>query len=436
LRLPPCGGENDIGPEIQLASFPWGDMKPATVLRIVLSLILLQEICYLAGSRNLFISTLNSEFFSIALLSLFFILLRTRVSIREFIGVLILFGALVAFEFRVMGYPSTWPAWLSLLGVASLGVLFLRLIWAAPSQRRFAAFAVIPSLLFVVSEWCASVLLRLTELLHPKVLDLYLYSFDASTRIQLPFFVGRVFRNFPVFSQVCFLVYIGLPLAIGLTFAGCLLRDERTAWAACVAFLLTGPVGVLFYNLFPALGPIHLFGSSFPWHPLTLDQARRVFLEPIPLVGARNAIPSLHAAWIFLVVWYSRELSHLERTITAISAVLTLVATLGTGEHYFIDLVVAVPFTVLIIALTNFLTGQRRSRQLLPLSVGLGGVIAWLLALRHATYFFWRSPFIPWLAFAITFAACFLAFHRLGSLKPEPIAKQTPTDPLTSALLV
>ncbi len=411
-------------------------MKPATLLRIALSLVLLQGIFYLSGARYLLNGTLNSEFFSIALLSLFFILLRTRVSIREFLAVLLLFAALLVFEFRFMGYPSTWPIRISLLGMASLGVLFLRLIWAAPLQRRFAAFVVIPSLLFVISEWCASIFLRLTELLHPKALDLYLYSFDASTRIQFPFFMGRLFAKFPVFSHVCFLVYIGLPIAIGLSFAGCLLRSERTALAACVAFLLTGPIGVLFYNLFPALGPIHLFGPGFPWHPLTLDQARRVFLEPIPLAGARNAIPSLHAAWIFLVVWYSRKLSLFEKTVAAFCAVLTLFATLGTGEHYFIDLVVAVPFAVLIVALANLLVGPRRSRQFLPLGVGLGGVTAWLLGLRHATHFFWRSPVIPWFAFAVTFAACFLAFKKLGSPAAEPIGKQALAEPLTRAVLV
>jgi len=390
-------------------------MKPATLLRFALSLILLQGVFFLAGVRFLFNGTLNSEFFSISLLSLFLILLRTRVSIREFLGTLVLFAALVAFEFRFLGYPSTWPVWISLLGMASLAVLFLRLIWASPSQRRFAALVAIPSLLFVVSEWCASIFLTLTEIFHPKVLDLYLYSFDASTRIQLPILIGRLFSRLPAFSFLCYVAYIGLPLAIGLTFAGCLLRDTRTALAAFTAFLLTGPVGVLFYNLFPALGPVHLLGSRFPWHPLTVDQARRLLLEPVALAGARNAIPSLHAAWIFLVYWYARELSRLERAAAAVCVLLTLFATLGTGEHYFIDLVVAVPFALFILALTNLLVGPQRSDQFLPLGVGLGGVLAWLLALRHATLFFWRSPVIPWLAFVVTFGACFLAVKKRES---------------------
>ncbi|MGB7848340.1 MAG: phosphatase PAP2 family protein [Candidatus Acidiferrum sp.] len=399
-------------------------MKPAIIVRLALSLILLNGILYLCSARFLFIGTLDSPFFSIALLSLFFILVRTSASLREFLATLLLFTVLAALEFRLLGYPSTWPVWVSLLGMASLGVLFLRLVWAPPSQRRLAAFVLIPSLLFVVSEWFASLFLFWTERFHPKVLDLYLYSFDASTRIQLPFLMGRLFLRFPALSFISVAAYIGLPVAIGLAFAGCVLRNPRTALAACVAFLITGPVGILFYNLFPALGPVHLFEGRFPWDPLSLQQARHLFLEPVPLAGARNAIPSLHAAWIFLVFWYTRDLSRLEKTIAALFVVFTLFATLGTGEHYFVDLVVAVPFSLLILAFSNLLIGHQRFRQLFPLGIGLAGVLVWLMALQYAPLFFWRSPLIPWLACSVTVAACYLAVKKVdGPSRSQPAAE-------------
>jgi hypothetical protein len=301
-------------------------------------------------------------------------------------------------------------------------------IWGEGSRRRFAAVVLIPSFLFVLSEWLATYFLFLTEFFHPKVLDLYLYSFDASMGVQLPFVMGRIFARWSGFSWICGIVYMGLPLAIGLTFAGCAMRSTRSAWTAFVAFLLTGPLGIVFYNVFPALGPIHVFESRFPSNPLSSEQARHLFLEGVAIAGPRNAIPSLHAAWIFLVFWYARGLSRLEKTIAAVCVVLTLCATIGTGEHYFVDLVVAVPFAVLVVALTNLLMGPDRSRQILPLAVGLGGTELWLWALRHASVFFWRAWVIPWLACGATLMVCYFAIRKLDVLPTSANLKGLATD--------
>lgn len=399
-------------------------MKTATSIRLSLSIVVLMTVFYLSSVKYVFIGTMDSPFFSIALLSLFLILLRVGASLRELAGTLVLFAVLCLLEFRVMGYHPSWPVWISLLGMASLGVLCWRATWADASQRRLAVLILVPSFLFVLSEWLATYFLNLTQLLHPKVLDLYLYSFDASLGVQLPFVMGRIFARWPVFSWTCDIVYIGLPVAIGLTFAGCALKHTRVAWQAFTAFLLTGPLGILFYNIFPALGPIHIFESRFPWNPLTSEQARRLLLEAIAVPGARNAIPSLHAAWIFLVFWYARGLSRLERVAAAICLVLTLCATVGTGEHYFIDLVVAVPFAVLVVSLAKLLLGPNRLRQILPLVIGLGGVLAWLEALRHATLFFWQSPTIPWLSCVLTLAVCYFAVRQLDKAASPDLSGQ------------
>lgn len=397
-------------------------MKTATLNRLSLTVVVFAAVLYLSSVKYVFIGTMDSPFFSIALLSLFLILLRTGTNLRELGATAILFALLCWLELAIFGYRSSWPVWISLLGMASLGVLCGRAIWADGPRRRLAVLILVPSFLFVLSEWLATYFLFLTQLLHPKVLDLYLYSFDASLRVQLPFVMGRVFARWAAFSWTCDAVYIGLPVAIGLTFAGCALKHPRVAWRAFMAFLLTGPLGIVFYNVFPALGPVHIFESRFPWNPLTSEQARHLFLEAVAVPGARNAIPSLHAAWVFLVFWYARGLSRLERTLAAICMVLTLCATVGTGEHYFIDLIVAVPFAVLVLSLTNVLLGPARLRQILPLSIGAGGVLVWLEALHHATFFFWRSWTIPWLACILTLAVCYLAVRRLTATEGTEFA--------------
>lgn len=394
-------------------------MKPAFYLRLALSFAALCTLFWVAAWRIFFAETVSSPFLSIALLSLLLILLRTRLSWAEVAEVIVLTLLLAALDLRFLGYRASWPVWPSFLGLASLYVMALRVIWFEGAERRLAVFTLIPSFLFVASEWCADYFLLWTEKASPKVYDLYLYSFDASLHVQIPFVVGRLFqRSFP-FALISELFYIGLPIAIGLTFAGCLMRDRRNALPAFIAFLATGPVGAVFYSFFPALGPIHIFKTDFPWHPLTIQQVPHVFLEAVTAPGARNAMPSLHAAWIYLVFWYSRNLTLAERFVAALFVFFTLCATVGTGEHYFIDLIVAIPFFLFILGLTNLLVGQNRLRSFFLLAVGLGITALWLVLLRYALHAFWSSPVVPWFACALTVLVAALLLRPFWKSMPE-----------------
>jgi hypothetical protein len=87
---------------------------------------------------------------------------------------------------------------------------------------------------------------------------------------------------------------------------------------------------------------------------MTTAQAAHLLREPIAVKGVQNASPSLHMAWVLLAWWYSRGLSVWERGIAMMFVVFTAFATLGTGEHYFIDLVVAYPFSVMMQSLCAF----------------------------------------------------------------------------------
>jgi hypothetical protein len=157
---------------------------------------------------------------------------------------------------------------------------------------------------------------------------------------------------------------------------------------------------------------------------LSVDQVHRLFLEPVAIPGLRNTMPSLHAAWIYLVFWYARSLSRVEKIVAGVLVFFTLCATLGIGEHYIIDLVVAVPYTVFIIALVNLIVSRGRSVFLVPLSVGLLSTLAWFAALRFAPGFFWLSPLIPWLACFITLLGSSYYLH--GLLFPSAVALATP----------
>ena len=73
--------------------------------------------------------------------------------------------------------------------------------------------------------------------------------------------------------------------------------------------------------------------------------------------------------------------------------VLTVVATLGSGEHYVADLVVALPFSVAVQALW---TGAQATTRYAVLAGGASLTLMWLLALRHGAGFFLLSPAVSW----------------------------------------
>jgi len=381
--------------------------------RRLLSAAAVMALLWVASRRTFFGDTISSPFLAIALFSIFLILVRTGPSWKELLGVAVVFLLIATVDLRVAGYRASWPVWASFLGIASLGGLSFRVFWREGEERRIAAWTLGPAFLFVGSEWLASYLLDWTERARPKVLDLYLYSFDASLHVQFPFVFGRWFAQYPNFGLVSFFIYIGLPIAIGLTYAGCLVRDRKNALATLIALLLAGPVGILFYNLLPALGPAHIFLQGFPWQPLSYAQASRLFLEPVAVAGPRNAFPSLHAAWAFLVFWYARNLSLGERVIAGIFVLFTLCATLGTGEHYFVDLIVAVPFALMIIAIAEAVARRAWREGIVPLMVGLGLTLAWILALRYSPRIFWASPAVPWGACLVTLLCSCLSGKRL-----------------------
>jgi hypothetical protein len=255
-------------------------MNASLYTRLATSLAVAVGIFFLATSPTFFGGTLASLFFAVVLLSVFPILLRTRARLWEAGGTLMVAAALWALDIHFLGYPPSWAIAASFLGLASLLFLTLRVIWREDQARREAMYILAASFLFSASEWCASYFLAWTARVHPKVLDLYLYAFDATLHVQLSFWLGQIFTHSTTFTLTSFFVYLGLPVAIGMTFAGCMMRDRNNALPAFLAMLLAGPVGVIFYNLFPALGPVHLFADRFPWHPPTTTSSAGSFSSP------------------------------------------------------------------------------------------------------------------------------------------------------------
>jgi len=381
-------------------------MTTRRIIQIVVSLALVVVCARFGTGWTFYATSLASPFFAIALVSVCIFHFSVRRELLDFLGVLGTAAILAYIDFGFLHYPVRNVAWLSFLGLGSFLMLALRLAWEPQTNRKLLALSLIPSLLFLSSDWVASDLLAYTEKMHPRVFDLYLYAFDASLRIQFPFVIGQWFQKLPAFRNFSSAFYIGLPVVIAVVYTGLLLRNTRRSLSAMTAFLITGPVGILFYNLLPAMGPIYIFQDGFPWQHFTLAQVHKLLVEPLPMAGPRNAIPSLHMAWVLLAWWFARGLPLWRRILAALFLIFTFFSTLGLGEHYFVDLVAAVPFSLFIKSLCSFEVPFTSRARIQGIFAGLSLLLAWFALLRFAPKAFLASPLPPWGLVVITVAIC------------------------------
>lgn len=176
----------------------------------------------------------------------------------------------------------------------------------------------------------------------PRTLDPVLHRIDVAIFGELTFASGRLLATYPWIQVPAVWSYVALAFVGSAVYA--LALQGRTgrvrpiemlyAWAAA------GVLGAIGYLLVPAVGPRYVF-PEWPWHLPDAIGTYAVPLEAIP----RNAMPSLHATWALLVCWSAREGPAWMKWLLGPWLALTLLATVGAGGHYLIDLVAALPLT-------------------------------------------------------------------------------------------
>ena len=405
--------------------------KKRVLVQSLLTAVVLVAVGMLGFSSTFYGEALDDAFFGLALASVVILHQRVGPSWLDAAWTAAGMAVLGIVDFHFLHYPPKVMAWFSFLGLSSFAIMVLRSIWT--QSRRMFLYAWIPGAAFVMSDYFASSMLEWTAKAHPKTLDLYLLSFEGSLRTQLAFVAGQLYARLPTLHNFALIAYMGLAIPITTIYAGRLVRFKEGAFPAMLAFLVTGPIGILFYNLFPASGPHNLFRSNFPFHPFPIADLPRLALAPLAIPGPRNAMPSLHLAWTLLAWWYSRGLSWMERAIAFAFLVLTAFATMGTGEHFFVDLVVAFPFALLICGLCAYPVSWKDSRRVAAILVGLGVTLAWLATLRYGAKLFWSSPIVPWALSAATMAIAYIRQAKLDAANEAP--QIAPTVPQRAARL-
>ncbi len=394
-------------------------MKPNRAIKLLLTVAVLACGMGFAATSPFYIPAAGSPYFALTLISVVVICLRRAPSLRTGLQVLLAGAALTAeLRFFVQAHLFSLVSCLSCVGLGSLLIIAARAVWAEGDDRKGFLLGFAGAFLLAAVDYFGLNLLRLTEDPGARALDLYLYSFDASLHVQPAFLVGQAFEKWIWLNRIGLFFYIGLFIPLGSVYAGQLLRNRRRALEALTAFVIAAPLGILFYRLFPAIGPLHAFPKNYPWRPLTFSQASNLVPKPFSADGLKNAMPSLHMTWVLLACWFSRGLSWWDRALAILFAGFTVLATLGTGEHYAIDLVVAFPFALSIQYLCSFSLSWKDEQRLRACFYGLLLTLAWLVMLRYEAPVFWINPFLPWTACILT-----VGFSNSGMKIPGRIVR-------------
>ena len=145
-----------------------------------------------------------------------------------------------------------------------------------------------------------------------------------------------------------------------------------------------------------------------------------------PQYGARNGMPSMHVGWMIAatVLWCQSGSHMYSRFIMIIQTGLVILATLYFGEHYIIDLIVATPFMLSLIALCTTSISIRYAPRKFAICAGFLTWLLWVILLRTQLEFFMASP---WTAICLVVLTVFISGWQAILLSKF---KTAPTIPL------
>lgn len=188
--------------------------------------------------------------------------------------------------------------------------------------------------------------LELTKYLFPATFDYHLYRIDVAYA-GLAVWCGQTFEHaWPVIKAATLTSYTILVLSFYVVL-GLLLRERRmnllNGWRT---FIVPFMLAFFCYAWMPVSGPNYaFFGDRFPFDlPLPAEVASaKVVIPPF----ARNGMPSFHLTGAILVWMLAAGLQRkVAFGFASILVLMTLWSTMALGEHYAIDLIVAMPFAL------------------------------------------------------------------------------------------
>jgi predicted membrane-bound spermidine synthase len=315
------------------------------------------------------------------------------------------------FQLDSTGFPSILMV-VSLLSVAMaipatvlLGIRLLRTMpeGADPVFEIRLRYLVCLVLLFNLVPLSA---LSLTAALHPFTFDMYALYWDRAAGLNItPWLIDAV-NSIPASRQLMEMAYSMTPLAfVALVLLHLRGKPSHVA-SGVLAWVGLTICALIAYNLFPITGPKYIFGAAdfaaALRHSATLPLEMTGVHRPYP----RNGMPSMHFGWMLAatILWWRSGTAWWSRTLLIGMSALTAMATLYTGEHYVVDLIVAIPFVLAAIALCTTAVPWSAAPRRWTILAGFGAWAAWIVILRTFIHGLVAYPWLCWLMIFATAA--------------------------------
>lgn len=314
---------------------------------------------------------------------------------------------------------------MSAVGLGTLLALAFRALTQRGEERNAVLDVLLPAALLPAFVILAHPMVFLTAALWPTTWDHRLYLADAAFGAPLSFVVGRAIAAVPLLPSVCLAVYVALPLALMLVHT-LRRRNGIRSGDTLATFIALTVVGYFGYLLVPVAGPLYAFGEQFPLNPP--DPATMLPAKSLMLPMPRNCMPSLHSGWALLVWWNARPLGLAARTAAAVFLAITLLATVGLGFHYVVDLVAAFPLTMAVQAWGTHVVDARRRRS--AMAAGALMTMGWIALVTWCDAMLRWPPVLLWALAAAVVSASWLLERRVHDVRsseaPQPAIAPRP----------
>lgn len=351
---------------------------------------------------------------------------NTWMSVLAYVGVLMsLMGLRGVHWWRVAGVSATLftlvyslylhhlnvgPSILAVSAGALVGVACLMEVLWNPATRlqadnRFKLSMALAAVLAVCGFSIAAIAgLNLAYLLQPRVWDFVTQAYDQTLGLPVTSMLVVWMQSNGSVQGFFEVVYGTLPLGFMAVFALHIRRGDAGRVNVLMAMLGTGLAAWAAFHLVPVAGPIHVYRTEIG--AKLLEPVVQAVPAVAPGVFWRNGVPSMHFGWALAIVWlaYVEHYTRLFR-MAVVFAGLTVLATLGLGEHYLVDLVVSIPFMLWLFAVlaTRLGTHAIRTRAFIA---GVLVYLGWVVVLRWGAPVWHGQTLLAWAWVLVTLAVC------------------------------
>jgi hypothetical protein len=239
-----------------------------------------------------------------------------------------------------MNFLITYPA----IALTLPLLLAVAARWSmVPGDRKRTEWLLVAAVLATpLGAFAEGIAIALSRL-RPLKYDLYVYRIDQLFG-EPSFVLGSLVYHHRALMILVSITYGILPVVILGVFA-LYLYSGGEALQVLYTFVVNMLAAVPLYLLFPVCGPAFAF-TNFPKRPGTL------IAHPLAISAAPNGVPSVHTSSALLILWFVWPWKWARGPACAF-LLLTMFATMGSGQHYFFDLLCAVPYAMAVYWVTR-----------------------------------------------------------------------------------